>query len=612
MSKTGLIQFGAFRLDPRRRLLLRRGKPVRLTVKAFELLLFLVQNSGRLLEKDELLDAVWPDAAVEESNLAVTISALRRALGDEHGKHKYIVTIPKRGYRFVADVTGAAGGEAARSFATGGLPGPADARPLARSILVLPFRAFGRDPGDADLGLGIAEALITRLCQLSGIVVRAARPAPPRQGIEDVAAVGSRLGAKAVLDGTIQRLGDRLRVTMRLVRVRDGAILCADQFDEQASDLLGMQDSVAERIKRTLTTRLIAEDKQRLRGRDTASTNAYHAYLKGRFHWERRTEDSLTRSIACFEQAIREDPAYASAYLGLADCYHLLSYFGAIPPSQAYPRVKAAALKALEYDAALGVAHTTLGCAHLFYEWDLVKAAREFQLALELDPDHPRVHHWSSQCSLAAGDLDGAMRALERASKLDPVSVMINTNIGLGLFYARRYDESIAELRRVIEIDPYFAVAHWAIGLNYRQKGAYRDAVREFLKGLKLSGPNALILSALGYTHALSGQRRGARKVLDELRRLSARRYVSPYSVAVVHAGLGDTDQAFAWLHKAYEDRTSWLVYLVFDPALDRLRSDRRFANLVRRIGLTDRGHQPVATPEPGAIKPSRVSEARC
>ncbi|MGH9348583.1 MAG: tetratricopeptide repeat protein, partial [Vicinamibacterales bacterium] len=436
------------------------------------------------------------------------------------------------------------------------------------------------------LGLGVTEALITRLSRHSEIGVRPVTRHLQRHSADDVAALGRGLGVKGVLDGTIQRLGDRVRVTMRLVRVRDGSVMSACQFDERLGDPLAVADTMSERITRALMLRLNADDQQRLRGQDTASMKAYHAYLKGRFFWERRTEESLNRGIVCFEQAIEEDPGYASAYLGLADCYHLLAYFGALSPATCYPRVTAAALKALEYDASLGVAHTTLGCVHLFYGWDAVQAAREFHQALELDPEHPRVHQWSSQCSLAAGDVEAALRAMERARERDPMSVMVNTNIAIGLYYARRHDDSIAELRRAIEIDPHFGIAHWALGVNYEQKGAYDEAVRELQKGLTLSAPSVPMLSALGHVYGVSGRRAKARKILDELRRLSSRRYVSPYCVGVVHAGLGDTDQAFHWLQQAFDDRSTWLVYLGVDPTLDRLRSDRRFPELLRRIGL--------------------------
>jgi DNA-binding winged helix-turn-helix (wHTH) protein/tetratricopeptide (TPR) repeat protein len=595
MNEPPFVEFCSFRIDLHRRLLLKNDRPIKLSSKAFDMLIFLVQNSGRLVGKEELLDSLWPETFVEESNLAVTISAIRKVLGEARTDHRYIVTVPKYGYRFVAPVTGLPEGDR-RRFVSDAL-GQSDTKHIIRSVAILPFRSRGEDL--AHLGLGIAESLLTRLSQIKGTIVRAASgPYLQTDAEKDVVSVGRQLGVKSVVDGTIQQLGDRLRVTARLVRIRDGAVVWAEQFDENSADVFTVEDSVADRITQALMAQMIVEDNHSPGDRTTESPKAYHSYLKGRFFWERRTEETLTKAIDCFKQAIQEDLGYASAYLGLADCYHLLTYFGALPPPLGYQKVKAAAMKALDLDAALGVAHTTLACVHLFYDWDGPLAMGEFQRAIELDPDHPRAHHWFSQYFMAVGDLDKAMSELQRARDLDPLSLMIHTNLALGLYFARRYVDAVAELRTTIEMDPHFAVAHWALGLSHLQMREWQEATREFRKALSLAGENSLILSSLGHAYAASGLKNKARSVLNHLNRLSSRRYVSPYNLAIVHAGLGDNDRAFEWLRKALDDRSSWLVYLHLDPLFDKLKSDRRFSKLVRSVGLlsmkTNRVRQPA------------------
>jgi DNA-binding winged helix-turn-helix (wHTH) protein/tetratricopeptide (TPR) repeat protein len=583
------FEFGPFRLDPDRRVLLRDGDLVRLTPKVFDLLLFFAQNSGRLIRKDELMDAVWPDRPVEESNLAVCVSALRKALGERPHLRRYLATIPGSGYRFTEDVEWRA--VAGRSSSSSGTvsPGTPQADVAAPSLVVLPFRVIGSEPAHPDLGVAISSAIAARLAKAGRVLLKPAALGTISVPIEDPDAVrqlGRRLGAKVVVDGTVMQWADRVRVTVELIRLRDSVVLWLDRFDEPFTDPFTVEDAIADRVGGALIPRLTGgRDRQAARvGTDNA--DAYHSYLKGHYFWERRVEASLRQAIGYFEDAVVRDPAYASAHVGLADCYFLLSYYSAVPPDRGYTKVREAAARALAIDPALGVAHATIGCVHLFYDWNAEQARAEFERGMALSPDQANVHHWYSEYLRVTGQFDAAVAAMERARDLDPLSLMLSTSLALVLFYARRFDAAIAHVQKTIEMDPHFGVAHWVLGLAREQQGDHAAAIRAFKRALSLSGSNALMLASLGHAYGRSRARPEARRVLTDLRRLSARRYVSPYALALVETGLGRTEQAFGYLQKALAERCGWLAYLGVTPLLDPLRGDPRLEQMTRVVGL--------------------------
>ncbi len=492
-----IYAFGAFLLDIRERRLLRDGEAVPLTLKAFDLLQVLVENQGHLLQKEELLRQVWPDAVVEENNLTVTISALRKALGEGPTDREYIETVPRRGYRFVADLRAIGDStEAARSpqerrvrsfpvkamvlaavTAVAVLVGvwkrapPAATAVPVRSMAVLPFRSLTND--GEHLGLGMADALITRLGSTKLLLVRSTGTVQKYTvpGLDPVAA-GRDLQVDSVLDGSIQTAGDRLRTTVRLLRVSDGSTLWAGTFDERLTDIFSVQDAISQRIAGALALELTEAQRSLLTRRDTSDSEAYQLYLRGRFFWNKRSRDGFERGIAYFRQAVEKDPAYALAYSGLADSHIGMTYYHYAAPHSAMPLARTAALKALEIDASLAEAHASLAHVKANYEWDWAEAERLFSKAIALEPEYATAHQWFGMHFLAPmGRLEEAIAETRRAQQLDPLSAVFNAFVGATLYFARRHDEAIEECRKTVDLHPDFGVAHWYLGRAYLQKG---------------------------------------------------------------------------------------------------------------------------------------------
>ena len=606
--------FGPFLLDTRERRLLRDGQPVPLTIKAFDLLEVLAKNDGRLLRKEELLRLVWPDAVVEENNLTVTISALRKALGEGPTDRQYIETVPRRGYRFVADLRelpDEGNAEAAVSPArekgrhrllwalalltsvlvAGSALWMHKTRPTSlapvRSLAVLPFHSLTGPDGEY-LGLGMADALITRLGSTKVLIVRSTGAVQKyvRPDVDPVAA-GHELRVDAVLDGSIQSAAGRLRATVRLLRVSDGATLWADAFDEPLSDIFSLQDSISQHVAEGLTLQLTDAQRTLLTRRDTDDTEAYHLYLKGRFFWNKRTKEGFQRGLAFFRDAVERDPTYARAYAGVADSYIGLTYYQYERPHEAMPRAKAAALKALEIAPSLAEAHVSL--AHILgnYDWDWTAAEREWRQAILLDPEYATAHQWYAVHYLTpAGRLEEALAEARRAQQLDPLSPVFNAFVGATLLFARRYDEAIDECRKTIDLYPEFGVGHWYLGRAYLQEGRFPEALAELRDAVRLSGESPLMQGSLAFAYAASGDEAKARGMLAELMWLRAQHYASAVDLAMIHAALGERDEAFRWLDEAAAERAFHLVYLKVWPELDVLRPDPRFARMVDRIGL--------------------------
>jgi DNA-binding winged helix-turn-helix (wHTH) protein/tetratricopeptide (TPR) repeat protein len=577
-----VYRFGPFRLDPVRRLLTREDEPVPLPAKAFDLLLVLVQHSGAALQKAELLRKVWPDARVEEGNLSQTVFVLRKALGERPNEHRYVVTIPGFGYRFVTPVTWdrGSGFEELRSD-----PRAIGARGALLSLAVLPFTILGVAADEEYIGLGITDALITKLGSVRGVTVRPTTAVLRyHQRPPDPLAAASELNVDVVLNGTIQRSGGRIRVAVHVVRGDDGAMLWAGQFDEKLADLFAMEDSIADQVAGALTLTLTEQDRQRLARRNTENTDAYHAFLKGRFFWNKRTEEGLRKGVGQFEEAIAHDPQYALAYAGIADCYNLLCGYGALPPREGYPRARQAAERALELDEGLAEAHTSVAYAGLHFYWDWSAAEREFGRALSLNANYATAHQWYGSYLAALGRFEDAIAEIEHALKLDPLSLMINADRGWLLFFARQYDRAIDQLRKTIEMEPNFPLAHWLLGMSREQLGQIEEAVPAFRKAVSLSQDIPFALASLGHALARSGNRDEAHAVLGQLSDLSDRRYVSPHSVATVHVGLGRTSEALEWLNRAADERSNWMIFLNVDPVFDPLRSEPEFEQIIRRV----------------------------
>jgi DNA-binding winged helix-turn-helix (wHTH) protein/tetratricopeptide (TPR) repeat protein len=583
-----VYQFGPFLLEAGEFRLLRDGCPVPLKPKIFHLLLTLVRNSGHILTKDQLMSQIWPDSFVEEHNLAVNIFALRRAL-QEDSQCTYIETIPRRGYRFVAAVTRSENhsAEEVESNEPESVPDRKAAFGLEiQSLAVLPFKVIAGGASTEYLGMGIADALITRLSNLSQIIVRPTSAVRNHEEVQDSVLAGRELKVTAVLDGSVQRSGKQLRVTVQLINVESGATLWAEKFDETFSNILSMEDSISAQVADALMLKLTRRERRRLAKRYTGNTQAYQAYMRARFLWEKRTVDALNSSKKYFEQAIELDPGYALAYAGLARSYLSYTYL-LLPPKVSLAKAKDLILKALKIDGGLAEAHAILGYVRLICDWDWSSAEREFSLALEINPHSAEACQLYSYYLKLTNRFDEAILEIRRAREIDPTSLRINTSVGATFYFARQYDEAIREIEKALELDPDYGPAHFFLGLAYEQEKDFERALAAYRRANDLFGKtHPEMLANLGRAYALAGQTLPAREVLDQLLALSKVSYVSPYYIAYVYLGLGDKNQVFDCLEKCFESRDLELISLKVDPILDPLRSDARFINLLGRTGF--------------------------
>ena len=636
---------------------MRDGSALPLAPKAFDILLLLVQNSGHLVKRDTLMEAVWPDSFVEETNITVNISFLRKTLGAAGDGQPYIETVPRRGYRFNGGVTeceeidepriersvtapaepeaglvaaAAAPAPVAESrmaepppTARPQVPPPLEWRTSAvrillltlvivgvalagfyswwhlrakfttvsaseRSIAILPFRPLEATAEDEYLGLGMTDALITRLSNLHKIIVRPVGAVRKYATADDPIAAGRQLAVQSVLEGSIQRAGDRTRVTVRLLRVADGELLWGDEFDEKFTDMFTVEDSISQKVATALTVNLSGDEQKQLLRPFTENNEAYVLYMKGRFFWGKRTVDGVKKSIDYFQQAIQADPKYALAYAGLADSYTLAGSYGysILPPKEAMPKAEAAAAKALAIDDNLAEAHASLAYIKLIYDWDWTGAEQEFKRAIALNPLYDNAHHWYSHELVALGRKDEAMAEARRALQISPSDTVMNEHMGWTYLMARDYDPAIQSARKAIEMEPDFLLAHRVLGLAYQYKGQHDAAIAEFTRGVEISHGDPVAKAYLARAYAAAGRKDQAAQMLNELVRLSTEKYVPPLEVALTYIALGNNNEAFEWLHKAADERASALVYLKVNQAFDPIRSDPRYRDVELRLHL--------------------------
>src|SRR5882724_10798504 len=636
-------EFGRFSLDPAERLLFRDRELVPLTPKAFDILLALVENNGRVVEKDDLMKRVWPNTFVEEGNLTQNVSLLRKALGESASGAQFIETVPRRGYRFVFPVTETNGEKprtqlrqgdgkanvpdqinpethapapnttsdttkpsrlfarlksrvpafgftlAAVLLAVAGITyfsgrGKAREGGAIQSIAVLPFVDDSPDADAEYLDDEIAESLVNSLSRLPKlrVIPRSVMINYKGQNV-DPRKVAQDLNVRAVVTGRVHRHGDTISIQADLIDVDNVAQIWGQHYDRRLADILLVQEEISRDIFENLRLKLNVEEQKQL--------EAYRLYLKGRNAWNKRTPEGLQQGIDYFQQAINTDPNYAAAYAGLADCYNMQVIYGVDQPREGFPKAKEAAIKALEMDETLAEAHTSLAFIKFRWDRDRVEAEREFQLAIKYKPTYAPAHQWYSSYLVALERFDEAVAEARRTQELEPLSFIASSHLGWILYLSGRNDEAIATCTKILNLDPNSFPARRYLGLAYEQKGLYPQAVEEFQKGVKLSG-SPLMLALLGHAYAASGKTADARQVLSDLHDLSesqgaeTMRYVSPYTVAAIYTGLGEKDQAFKWLERAYEERDVWLMNLKVDPVFAKLRSDKRFQDLLTRAGL--------------------------
>lgn len=586
MRDRKVYEFGPFRLDPFLRQLLRDDKPVHLKSKLFDLLLLLVNRRGKIVTKEEILRHVWPHAFVEESNITVGISALRKVLDDLKHQRNYIETVSGQGYRFVAavDVKQDTNGPVPRLAETDTaiLPGGYDDIQLD-SLAVLPFVNASNDPEVDYLTDGVTETLINRLSEIKGLLVMAystvsrlkATAMTPQE-------VGYHLGVKSVLSARVLKRHDQVTLSVELVRATDGALIWGEEFVLDLSNIIKIQQEIESRILYKLQLHFSKLDDQSFVHRYTDDDKAYQLYLKARHFLCRMTGEGARTAIGFFKQAIELDPGFALAYAGLADSYYRLASQVAAP-SAVMPKAREAALMALKIDTRLTEAHISLGIVHMFYDYDWGAAEREFKIARSLNPFNPIVHVRYGIFLTLRGEYEKGLASLQRGHYINPLSAAIHYAISVPYYMTRRYDKAIEQLHTALAMDPGLYPARALLGFIYTLKGQFLQAEKEFEEGRPSGSPE--LLRYTGYLNALQGNRQAAMSTIQQLESLSERIYVSPYNKAIIHAALGDRDVAFKYLDMAYEDRSEMISWLKVNPEVDIIRSDARFVRLLRRVG---------------------------
>ncbi len=565
-----VIRFGDYEADLRSGELWKRGTRIRLSGQSFAVLAFLLEHPGELVTREELCARLWPaDVFVDfENNLNTAVARLREALGDSAEKPRFIETLPRRGYRFV-----------------GQLVGPPS--PLLRvKLAVLPMENLSGDPAQEYFSDGMTEELITQLGGLAperlGVIARTS--AMQYKGTrKDIARIGRELGVDYVVEGSVRRVDDRIRISAQLIRVNDQTHLWAQSYDGGLGDILKVQTEVAEAVTRQID---VAVSPRRA---VAVVPEAYDAYIKGLYHFGHFNPGDLHRAIGYFELAIEKDPRYAPPHAKLATTHALMGFFGYVSAAEAFPQAERAALAALQRDDTHPDAHHALADAHFFHYWNLAEAEREYQRAVELAPNDP-FQRWGLSMFLGSTreDYRRAIAEAELARELDPLSVLLRSSFGYVLFWARRYDRAIAESRGALEMDPNCLLAYYVLGLALLAKSALDDAIAVFLDATHRFG-DTYSLGCLGMAYGLAGRQAEAREALAQLERRATSQEVSPVSFAWVHLGLGDNQSALDWLEKALEQRHPSVLWLRCSPAFDPLHSEPRYHQLLARLPLLPR-----------------------
>jgi len=634
------VSFGPFELDPSAGKLLRSGIPLKLQPQPFRVLLLLASRAGQVVTREEIQSHLWGDSTFVDFDRAINfcINQIRAALCDQAEKPRYIETIPRIGYRFICSVETSAEISAPNALAPspslqvvpptkpviqsavledgrkiprlllyalpavlavlasavgwwalrhkGASPEPAVSTAI-RSLAVLPLENLSGDPGQEYFAEGMTDELITNLAQLSKLRVISRTSTMQYAGTrKSVPQIARELNVDGIVEGSVSRSGDRVRIRVQLIYAPRDQHLWAAAYDRNVNDVLELQAAAARDIANELKLELSGPQQARLSERRAVSREVHELYLKGRYFWNKRDEAGLNKAVEYFQQATAKDPNYAEAYAGLADSYVLLFGYAPAPPPLALQNAKAAAEKAAYLDDTLAEAHTSLAILAPYFDWNWEESRRRYERALELNPNYATAHHWYGDAYLEEmGKMDQALAEISKAQQLDPLSPIIATDLGKGLILARRYDDAIAQLKKALELDSNFSLAHYWLFYAYTEKGMYSEAFTELDKAEPLLGRNRHLAEA-AFLKARSGSQTEARKMLTQVLQISQREYVNPSAVALAFVALGEKDQAFIWLEKGYAEKLPFTGSLKVTPGLDPLRSDPRFADLVRRTGL--------------------------
>ena len=584
-SPQRVLRFDVFELDLRAGELRKQGRKLRLRGQPLQVLATLLQRAGNLVTRDEIRAEVWPaDTFVDfDHSLHNAIARIRETLGDSAETPIYIETVPRRGYRFLKPVQAAVPQESALAPR---LDHTADARQV-QALAVLPFEDLSAESGSEYFADGMTEALITSLAKIKALRVISRTSAMQYKGArKSLPQIARELNVDAVIEGSVTRSGERVRITTQLIHAGTDQHLWAESYERDFRDLLSLQGEIARRVAHDIRIVITPEEAMRLSSARQVNPEAHDWYLRARYHWNKRTEDSVRRALSFFQGAIDCDPTYAQGYAGLADCYNILGYYNALPPREAYPRGKAASLKALELDDTLAEPHATLGVVKRDYDWDWRGAEAEFQRAIELNPGYAEAFHWRSTLLSLLGRHSEAIREKQRALAMDPLSVVIRTDLGRMFYFARDYVLGAEHYRAAIDMDANFASAHLGLAQVLQQEGRMKESISALETGARLTADSRFALAKLGHGYAIAGRLDEARALLRRLQTPSDRGYVSPFDIALVHVGLREPDEALTCLNQAFDQRSLWLGYLNVEPQFDSLRPDSRFQELLGRIGL--------------------------
>jgi TolB-like protein/DNA-binding winged helix-turn-helix (wHTH) protein/Tfp pilus assembly protein PilF len=645
-----VVRFGLFEVDLDANELRKKGVRLKLQDQPQSLLRILLEHPGAIVTRDDLRNRLWkPGTYVEfDHSLNTAMMRLREALGDSSENPTFIETLPRKGYRFIAPVhevereiqppkqpeqtilspcpaelpettqpprpgiraipnstirqvslsRALLAGLIIVALLIGGLYlymfksnpgyGPSGTKQIT-SIAVLPMENLSGDTNQDYFADGMTDELIASLARISSLRVISHTTAMDYKGThESLEKIAHDLHVDAVVEGTVLRSGNRVRITAELVQISTDRHLWADTYESQMDDVLTLQNQVATAIVRQIRIKLTPQDKESLAAAHPVNSEAFEDYLKGRYYWGKRSEDALDKAIHYFQSATEKDPNYALAYAGLADCYGILgaAIVGTVPTSEVAPKAQVAADKAVKLDPTLAETQTALATVQFNYDWNWKAAEAGFQRAIQLNPSYATAHQRYSLYLMAMGRTEESLAEMNCARALEPLSLSMNFSLGWRLYMAHRYDDAIVQLINTIEMDPTYLLAHIVLGQCYEQKGRYVDAISELQKASALAPNSPPVLAALGHVYAVSGKRVEALQLLAELKSQSAHRYVSPFYVALIYAGLDDHEQAMIWLNKSYEDRSNNTVFLNEVPQFDNLRSEPEFQNLRHRIGL--------------------------
>lgn len=562
--------FGPFRLDPEECRLQRDGLLIPLTPKAFAMLLVLVRNSGSLVEKEFLMQELWPDTFVEEANLTFSISVIRKALSETARTASYIETVPKRGYRFMAPVR------------------EVHAEHQVKSLAVLPFANLSSMEGSECFADGMQDALISELAQIASLRVISRGSCMQYQSATPLSNFARALQLDVVIEGSVLLEGDRVRISVRLIDVLNDRHLWAQSYERHLRDVLSCQSEVARSIAQQIEIKVTPREDARLRNVRSVEPEAHAAYLRGRYYWHQSfTETGLKTSIAHFRRAIDLDPGFAQAWSGMANCFSAMAVQSMLPPKEAATEAKHAAERALALDPLLAEAHLCMAGIQLFFEWNWASAERALKSAMDLSPSYSLTHSLFTHYAAARGWGEQAIASARRALDLDPTSAVVNVDLAWAYLLTREYPKALEQCLSILDMKFNFPLAHVYLGQVYLCMRKYELAIQEIEKALPPDGDApGPILAMLGYAYGLAGKNRAALEVLHRMEELSKRCYVSSYDRAVLHTGLGEKDDALRYLRQALKERSPRVIWLKVEPTFDRLRGDRHFENMVLRLGL--------------------------